>query len=84
VLWTLTPAGAKAPLDTLPSREGNTLVLQPSALGGKYLSVVLTGDTLTLARGSGALWVNHWATCPDREEWRAKQAEKKAGGGDGG
>jgi hypothetical protein len=80
ILWTLTPKGEKAPIDVDPVENGNTLVLQPSALPGAYLSVVLSGKTLELAADRGRLWVNHWATCPDREEWRRKQREGQDGG----
>jgi hypothetical protein len=77
VLWTLTPAGAKAPIDVEPVADGNTLVLQPSALTPDYLSVVLSGSALEQARQRGRLRINHWASCPDKAEWREKQAAKK-------
>jgi hypothetical protein len=81
VLWTVTPKGERAPIDIEPDGEkGNTLVLQPKAFAGEYLSVVLTGDALEAARKvPGSLRMNHWATCPDRQAWREKTDAKREG-----
>lgn len=74
VLWTLTPAGARAPVDYAPSPSGTVLVIQPSNLG-ELLSVVLTGDTLRRAQARQIeLRTAHWATCPNAEEFRRQRA----------
>lgn len=79
----MTPAGAKAPINYAPDPEkGNTLLLSPNALGEELLSVVLTGDALELARRQTPvyLFLNHWASCPDRAEWRERtDAQREAG-----
>jgi hypothetical protein len=76
ILWALTPNGKKAPIDREATPAGNVLVLQPAVLGGKYLAVTLSADVLDDARTRGGLRLNHWATCPDKAEWRAKQQAK--------
>lgn len=79
VVWSLTPAGARAPIDAEPDVEkGNVLLLAPSGFAG-LLSVVLSKGSLVAARGGGvALRLNHWATCPDKAEWREKTDAAKA------
>lgn len=79
ILWAVTPAGAKAPIDIDPVANGTVLVLKPEVLAGEFLAVVLSGDALEVARKSGRLRVNHWATCPDKAQWRAKQQAKAEG-----
>lgn len=74
VLWALTPKGERTPVDAAVNMEkGNTLVLAPKNLR-TYLAVVLSGKMLDRARSAGVdLRVNHWSTCPDRDEWRERQ-----------
>jgi hypothetical protein len=75
VLWTITPTGAKAPIDGAVDETGNVLVLTPTGIG--LLSVVLSGEALELARRNGVrLRLSHWASCPDRQEWREKTDAK--------
>lgn len=78
VHWALTPAGKRAPIDYEPVANGNVLLLRPLALRGALLAVVLSGEALEAARPSACLFLNHWATCVDKEEWRQRQAAKKA------
>jgi hypothetical protein len=77
VLWAITPKGERTPVDPKINMEkGNTLVLAPKNLHA-YLAVVLSGKALAQARKAGAdLRVNHWSTCPDRDEWRERQKAK--------
>lgn len=83
VVWTVTPAGARAPIDAEPDRErGNVLLLRSDVIDGGVLSVVLSGLALSHARPSGKLRLNHWATCPDREEWRRKVEAERAAASD--
>lgn len=77
VLWTLTPSGAKSPIDPEPAENGNVLVQAPSGLGN-LLAISLSGDALELARRGGVvLRLSHWATCPDKAEWREREAAKR-------
>lgn len=82
VHWAITPSGKRAPIDYEPQPErGNVLLLKPSTLqsgGDVLLAVTLSGDALELGRRGGHLFLNHWATCPDKAEWRAKQEAKRA------
>lgn len=66
LLWAVTPAGERMPVDQLPDRErGNVLLLRPTALG-ENLAVTLSGEALKLARRRQAdLRLEHHATCPD-------------------
>jgi hypothetical protein len=77
VIWAISPAGARSPIDPEPVAEGNVLLLKPHALRDWTLAVVLSGDILETARARGPLWVSHWSSCPDKAEWRAKQAAKR-------
>ena len=81
VHWAFTPNGTRAPIDYEPDGEkGNVLLLKPNVLRGELLAVTLSGELLERARQqSRHLFLNHWATCPDKEEWRQRQAQKRAG-----
>lgn len=78
VLWALTPKGERTPIDPAVNMDkGNTLVLAPKNLHA-YLAVVLSGKMLAQAKSAGVdLRVNHWATCPDRQEWRERTDAKR-------
>lgn len=81
IVWAMTPTGAKAPIDVHPDPKANVLLIQHSDYG--LLAITLSGDALDRARaGSAPLRTNHWMTCPDREDWRAKQDAKKAARGE--
>lgn len=81
IYWALTPAGARAPVDLNPDREkGNVLLLRPSSFGAT-LAVTLSKDTLKIARDNRVpLRTNHYAVCPDREEWRRRTDAARAAG----
>jgi hypothetical protein len=71
MLWTITPTGARSPIDYAPSETGNVLVLQPTGLS-ELLSVVLSGNALELARARGMqLRLSHFVSCPKADEFRA-------------
>jgi hypothetical protein len=73
MIWAISPAGARSPIDYAPSENGNVLLLSPSDLG-QVLAVVLTKDGLELARDRGLqLRLNHFASCPNADEFRARQ-----------
>lgn len=60
--------GRSAPLDSVPTGEGNCLVDEPS---GTYR--VLAGQQLAAARARGeVLRTNHFTTCRDRELWKRR------------
>ena len=70
LLWALTPAGKKAPVEVKRSEEGNVLVLKPAGLD-TYLAVTLSAEMLTRAQERGVpLHLNHFAHCPSREDFK--------------
>lgn len=68
ILWlTNEKTGKPAPIDAAPSAIGNVALVT----GDRY--AVLAKGALTLAREGGAeLRTNHWITCTDADEWKAK------------
>lgn len=66
ILWALTPADRRAPLDVKPNTAGNTLVWR-QAVGSDTVErcATLTGDTLAELVALGVpLRTSHFATCP--------------------
>lgn len=63
-----TPAGKSAILDREPREDGNIEIL-----GGK--AVTLTA-VVKAAPPSGPRYVSHWATCKDREDWKARKVPR--------
>lgn len=85
ITWRITKAGKRAPIDEAPVENGNVLIVETPAQAHVFdtmigRAVTLSGAWLQAARNAGVdLYVNHWATCRDREAWRATQAAKRAG-----
>lgn len=79
IVWALSPAGAKSPIDVYPHAEkGNVLLSAPTGFGA-VLAVTLSKDALRLARERRLpLRLSHWVTCPDREQHAAERDAKKA------
>lgn len=82
IVFAMTPSGASAPIDLYPVREGgNVLLLAPTGGGGGegvLVAVVLSKGALDAAREKRVpLRLNHWATCPDRQEWRERTDAKR-------
>jgi hypothetical protein len=74
--WALTAAGKTAPINTNPSDNGNVLILAPRDLGQK-LAITLSGISLDLARKhSLPLHLNHFADCPEADQFTAEHAER--------
>ena len=70
IIWAISPAGARSPIDYAPSDDGNVLLLSPSDLG-QVLAVTLSKGGLDLARERGVqLRLNHFASCPERERFK--------------
>lgn len=71
IIWAISPAGARSPIDYAPSDDGNVLLLSPSDLG-QVLAVTLSKGGLDLARERGLqLRLNHFASCPERERFKS-------------
>lgn len=71
LLWAITPAGKRMPLDPRPTDDGTVLVLQPHGLGEK-LAITLSRDGLKLARKHNLpLHLSHHATCTDPGRFRS-------------
>jgi hypothetical protein len=75
----MTPNGKTAPIDHDGTDDGNVLLLLTRHLSTP-IAIVLSGAALELAqkavkkKNAPPLRLNHWATCPDREEWKEKTA----------
>lgn len=77
VFFAWTPAGAQAIIDVEPVEDGNVMLLRQSRFG--TIAVTLSKAALERARGGGVqLRKSHWATCPDKAEWRERQKAKRA------
>jgi hypothetical protein len=70
LIWAITPAGKRAPVTAATHENGNVLILQPRGLG-QTLAITLSGGSLELARKHGLpLHLNHFADCPNREDFQ--------------
>lgn len=67
LIWALTPAGAKMPVNqALDKERGNVLLQAPAQLGRQVIAVTLSGEALALARRTQAgLRLEHHVSCPD-------------------
>jgi len=61
IFWLKTQAGKKAPIDAVPSPEGNVLIC------GDECRII---DRKKEPLEGVPLHTNHFVTCPDREKWR--------------
>lgn len=76
LIWSLSPAGARSPIERYPASDGNVLLLGAEPLG--VLAIVLSKDALELARDRGmALRRNHFAQCPFKDDFRRKGPDKE-------
>lgn len=70
LIWSITPTGAKAPINQAPSDDGNVLVLLPTGLDAP-LAITLSKDALEQARAKGmALRLNHFSDCEFKEQFK--------------
>lgn len=70
MIWAITPAGARSPIDYSPSGQGNVALALVDGLGSP-LAVTMSKGGLELARERGVqLRVSHFVTCPNREEFK--------------
>jgi hypothetical protein len=77
VLWLKNDrTGKMAPIDDelVPAEEGNIITDATS-----YSVIGKLEDRLAMGPDQG-FHTNHWATCPDREAWKAKAGARQAGG----
>ncbi len=73
VIWTLTAAEKRMPVDPDPATEGN-LLLVPSQTGRHVRSIVLRDRGLETAAARGEpLHLSHFATCPQADKHRRKR-----------
>lgn len=77
IIWTVTEHGVRMPVDAQPLDSG-TVQLFGLAFGESVaLSRVLSGDSLTAARGEGVpLHRSHFASCPNATVWRRPRMSK--------
>jgi hypothetical protein len=66
IVWATTPNAKKMPLDPEPNLRGTVWFDGTTA-------TTLNRVELKYAQSQHELlWVPHWATCPQRKEWRKK------------
>ncbi len=69
IVWAMTDAGKRMPLDPMPTTTGTVALLQ----GSERRARVLPAAELEAARAEGkTLFTPHWATCPQAREWKGK------------
>jgi len=72
LIWTVTPAGARAPINEGLDPNGNILLIRPKGLG-VILAVTLSGATLKGAQSrSLPLHTNHFSDCPQRDQFTSQ------------
>lgn len=76
IFWQRTNHGRMAPINASPTPDGNVVICDTpqlaDALGTVFgRAVTLGGARLEAARAAPNrdLYVNHYATCPDRKKW---------------
>lgn len=69
VVWTITTALSKMPVDVAPSEDGNVALMEPRYHG--HLRSIVLGPLDTLTHDA-PLRKSHFATCPNAGEWRKK------------
>lgn len=78
VVWATSAASGKPkriPLDPDPNPRRGNIVLEPDLLGQGPVAHVLTSAAAAEASVRGeTLYLSHFATCPDAEEWRKGRA----------
>jgi hypothetical protein len=67
IIWVETPNGKRRPLDAEPSQERGTGTY---AIRGKGPNV--TGVPVKDADADEPVHMNHWTTCPARDQFRKK------------
>lgn len=64
-------------LDEQPTREGNVIVVQGSHSEGDTARVYGNAAAAAIAYPDAPRFIDHHATCPDAEEWRARTAQEQ-------
>lgn len=74
--WAKTNSGKSNPLDVEPSPDGNVAIVTTAGVAAEPVefAVTLSGAALVEARTLGVdLRTSHFATCPDRDEWKGRR-----------
>ena len=66
VIWAVTRAGKRIPLDAAPSATGNLVYVGQQLDGTEVVGAPRDGDPPEFR------YVSHFATCPDAGEWRRR------------
>ncbi|NUT31493.1 MAG: hypothetical protein HOV79_00310 [Hamadaea sp.] len=69
IIWTVTVNAKPMPVDFEPANDGNVAL---SWMNGKVVATVL-GVARQATRTPGTLRKSHFATCPDRDQWRRRR-----------
>lgn len=70
ILWVVTAAGRRMPVDAEPVEGGNVAITGVN--GRQQFAAVVLGpaDRLRAELDDGRRYVSHYATCPDADQWR--------------
>ena len=69
ILWTLTEAGKKMPVDLHPSADGTIAIERADAVDGPFWESFVVPE---LERAGKVLRKSHYASCPDAATWRRR------------
>jgi hypothetical protein len=65
VVWAVTNAGKRMPVDAKPVADGNLLLTQPAQPGVPPVAIVV-------GKGKGT-HASHFVTCPNSRTWRKRE-----------
>lgn len=70
ILWTVTPKGARLPVDAPVDPAGNVEIVAIDPDGTLRARVLPDGYVELSPEFAGERHVAHWATCPHADRWR--------------
>ena len=86
MIWTVTITGAKQPINTTPSRDGNLVLLKRDGTDAQSPPLSLEISNLTerardAAKEHGvAFYLPHHATCPERGKFKGPRSKETSDG----
>ncbi len=69
IVWVRTDKGKRMPVDAEPSPDGNIFPVDDDGMRNGVTVVVLGQPSLD---DPDELWISHFATCDQADEWRRK------------
>ena len=74
IWWAYTPNGKPIPIDATPDPGGNIIEVAGTPSDGGFRQVVVLGpdDARRRIEGGSTLYVSHFVTCRQADEWRKR------------